>query len=273
MLVIACCVLFGAVESQTLVRPLVLAGLSPGAYSTRHADVFSWVKNQAALARVRRISVGLAGERRFMLPGLQSFQAVWAIPMGAGSFGLQLARGGLQAYRENQLALAYGRPLGDNVDLGLQFNYTSIGAGQYGQASALSFELGSVFHLTGKLHAGLQINNPKGGRFGASRAEQLPFVYTAGLGYDASDKFFVGADITREENQDPVFRVVFVYKPVSQVITRAGVATSITSYWLGAAFILQSFEFGLISVYHQQLGWSPGCTLRFFVRDKKENGE
>ena len=38
-------------------------------------------------------------------------------------------------------------------------------------------------------------------KFGKNSEEKLASIYTVGLGYEASDKFLVSAEIEKEENQ------------------------------------------------------------------------
>ena len=39
----------------------------------------------------------------------------------------------------------------------------------YGNSSAINFEIGTVFHLTDKLHAGVHAYNPVGGKYGKNQ--------------------------------------------------------------------------------------------------------
>jgi hypothetical protein len=92
---------------------------------------------------------------------------------------------GFSDYNESQIGLAYGRKLGSKVDVGVQFNYNAIRISSYGNSSAVNFEIGTVLHLTERLHAGVHVYNPAGGKFGKNQQEKLASVYTAGVGYEA----------------------------------------------------------------------------------------
>ena len=58
----------------------------------------------------------------------------------------------------DRLGLAYGRKLGSKIDVGAQFNYNGIRIAEYGNAAALSFEIGVIMHLTDKLHTGIPVS-------------------------------------------------------------------------------------------------------------------
>jgi hypothetical protein len=50
--------------------------------------------------------------------------------------------------------------LGSKVDVGVQFNYYNVRIAGYGNAPAINFEIGTIFHLTDKLNTGFHAYNP-----------------------------------------------------------------------------------------------------------------
>jgi hypothetical protein len=174
-------------QAQTLRRPVAASSIGLGAYSNTHSDVFSFTANQAALARFQNTGIGVYGEKRFMLSELSLYNLAFTLPTRSGNFGFKGGYYGFNQYNETQASLASGRALGDRVDIGVQFNYNAIKVAGYGNATAVSFEAGFLLHLTEKLNAGIHINNPVGGEYNKGDHEKLPFVYTVGLGYEASD--------------------------------------------------------------------------------------
>ena len=249
--------------AQTLRRPVAAAYTGLGAYSLNHADVFSFTSNQASLAQLKNISAGVYGERRFLLSELNSYTAVIGLPTHSGNFGLKAGYSGFSDYNETQLGIAYGRKLGNKVDIGAQFNYHGIRISSYGNASAISFELGTVLHLTDKLHAGVHINNPVGGKFGKDQQEKLSSVYTVGLGYEASQKFFISIEIEKEEDQPVNVNAGFQYKFIPQLLARAGMSSATSSAWIGLGLTIKSLRLDVTTSYHPQLGITPGLLLLF----------
>jgi hypothetical protein len=186
---------------QTLRRPVAVGYTGLGAYSMDHVDVFSFTANQAALAQLNNISAGVYGERRFLLNELNNYTAVIGLPTAAGSFGAKAGYSGFNDYNETQLDIVYARKLGGKLDIGVQFNYQGIRIAGYGNATAIGFESGTILHLTERLNAGIHISNPVGGKFGKDQQEKLSSLYSFGLGYDASENFFVSLEIEKEEDQ------------------------------------------------------------------------
>lgn len=259
-----------ASHSQTLRRPVAAPYIGLGAYSFNHIDVFSFTSNQASLAQLKNAAAGVYGERRFMLNELNNYNAAIGLPTRSGSFGLKAGYSGFSDYKETQIGLAYARKLGNKIDVGVQFNYNGIRVAGYGSASAISFEAGTIFHITEKLNTGFHINNPVGGKFGKDQQEKLPSVYTVGFGYDASQKFFFSAEVIKEEDQPVNVNAGLQYKFIPQLLARAGLSSATSSVWLGLGLSFKSFRLDVTTSYHPQLGISPGLLLLFNF-SKKEN--
>jgi hypothetical protein len=257
-----------SLPAQTPRKPISTNYIGLGAYSLNHVDVFSFTSNQASLAQIQHASAGVYGERRFLLSELNNYSAVIALPTSSGNFGLKTNYYGFSDYNETQLGLAYGRKLGNKVDIGAQFNYHSIRIAGYGNASTISFELGTVMHVTDRLHAGVHVANPVGGKFGKDQQEKLSSVYTIGLGYDASEKFFISAEIEKEEDQPVNVNAGMQYKFLSQLLARVGISTATSSAWAGIGLTWNSFRLDVTTSYHLQLGVTPGVLLVFNFNKK-----
>ena len=251
------------IYAQTVRRPVAALYTGLGAYSIDHADVFSFTSNQASLAQMKHASAGVYGERRFLLDELALYQLAIAVPTRSGNFGVKAGYYGFSDYNESQMGLAYGRKLGSKVDVGVQFNYNAIRISSYGNSSAINFEIGTVLHLTDKLHAGVHAYNPVGGKFGKNQEEKLASVYTAGLGYEASEKFFVSAEIEKEENQPVNVNAGMQYKFLPQLMARVGISTNTSNVYAGVGLSLKSFRLDVVAGYHPQLGITPGLMLLY----------
>lgn len=257
-------------QSQVLRRPLAAAYTGMGAYSINHVDVFSFTANQASLAQLKNSAAGVYGERRFLLSELNNYTATIGLTTNSGNFGVKANYSGFSDYNETQLGLAYGRKMGNKVDIGAQINYQSIRINSYGNASAVSFELGTILHLTDKLHAGLHATNPVGGKFGKDQQEKLSSVYSFGIGYEASDKFLVSAEIQKEEDQPVNVNAGVQYKFIPQLLVRAGMSSATSAAWLGLGLTIKSFRLDVTTSYHPQLGITPGV-LMLFNFNRKQN--
>lgn len=258
--VVCICLLSMSVTSQSLRQPLSAVYLGLGAYSTQHNDVFSFTSNQAALAQVKNAAVGIYGEKRFMLTETSVYSAAMAIPSSLGNFGVSVKYLGFKNFNESQFGLAYGRSLGKKVDIGVQFNYYGYRVPAYNSASTVNFELGALVHLTEKLNAGIHVYNPIGGEF-SKTDEKLTAAYKFGLGYDASDKFFISAEIVKEEDYPVNLNAGLQYRFAQQFFARAGIASATSVSYGGLGLAWGNFRLDVSASYHPQLGVSPGLLL------------
>lgn len=256
------------IHAQTLRRPVAAPYIGLGAYSLNHVDVFSFTANQASLAQLKNSTAGVYGERRFLLNELNNYTAAIGLITKNGNFGVKAGYSGFTDYNETQIGLAYARKLGTKIDVGVQFNYNGMRIPSYGNASAISFEIGTILHVSEKLHAGLHVNNPVGGKFGKDQAEKLSSVYALGIGYDASEKFFISCEIEKEEDQPINVNAGFQYKLIKELLIRAGVSSATSSVWVGLGLTVKSFRIDVTSAFHSQLGVTPGLLVLYNFNSK-----
>ncbi len=258
--------------AQTVRQPLIGNYLGLGAYSSGRSDAFSFIVNPAALAKTKN-SAGVYSERRFLLNAFSQYTAAAAFQTNSGAFGLQADYFGYSNYNESQLSLAYALPLGSKVDAGVKFNYYNLRIPAYQSSSTFYFEAGVLMHLSEKLHAGFSVYNPVGGNLDKAKNEKIAFVYRGGLGYEVSDKFFLTAEIIKEENKNVGVNAAFQYALVKQLFLRAGINTVTAQPFAGVGLKFGQFRIDVATVYHQQLGISPSVMLLFDFSKKQEPSE
>ncbi len=240
------------------------------AYSQKQNDVFSFTDNQAALAQQKNAAIGVYGEQRFLLSENSTYAMAAAIPTGMGNFGLKVNYAGFSDFNENAVGLAYARKLGKKVDIGVQFNYYGYRITSYGNASSVNFELGAILHLTDKINAGVHVYNPVGGKLGKSGDEKLASVYKFGLGYDASENFFVGIETIKEEDKSLNVTGGVQYQFEKRFFARIGFISETGSGFGGVGVSWKNIRLDIAANYHPQLGFSPGLLLIANFKGKKQ---
>ena len=235
-----------------------------GAYSSHQADVFSIVNNQASLAGITQASAGVYGERKFWLSETSMYTAAVAIPTSQGNFGANINYAGFNNFNESQVGLAYARSMGRMVDIGVQFNFYGYRVPAYIHQNTVNFEIGALVHLTDQLNIGLHAYNPVGGKF-SKTDEKLTAVYKLGIGYDASEKFFAGAEIVKEQGAPVSVNAALQYQFMKQFFARAGISTASSESYGGAGVSWNNFRLIVSGSYHPQLGWSPGLSLIYGI--------
>ena len=256
--------------SQTVRTPVTATFTHLTTYSTVHAHAFSFSSNQAALGSVKNLSAGIYSERRFLLKEMSLYSAAVAVPTHSGNFGLKGDYFGDVSYNETGLGLAYGRKLGDKIDVGVQFNYYSFKVAGYGSASSITAEGGMIVHVTEGFNVGIHLYNPTGVSVGKSAEEKLPAIYSAGFGYDVSEKFFIGAEMEKVEDQPVNVKTGVHYYFDEKMFASAGLASATATYYFGFGVMLKNIQLNAVASIHPQLGVTPGLLLLFNVAKGNE---
>jgi hypothetical protein len=254
-------------------QPLVSSYPGLGAYSKNAADAFSFMVNPAALANIKQTGAGIYSERRFLLNALSQYTAVAGFQTNSGAFGLQADYFGYSNYNETQIGLGYARSLGKKIDVGAKFNYYSLRIPAYTSTSTFHFEAGVLMHLSEKLHAGLSVFNPVGGELNKAANEKIASVYRGGLGYEVSDRFFISAELIKEEIKNAGVNAVFQYELVKQLLIRAGINTVNTQPFVGVGLKFGAFRVDVATAYHPQLGVSPAVMILINGKKKEDKSE
>jgi hypothetical protein len=260
----------GNVPAQMSRTHLSIPYTGIGTYSKNFNDAFSAINNQASLANYKQSAAGIYSERRFLLKELSSVAASIVIPSKAGGIGINAHYSGDVHFNNNQIGLAYARRLNEQVSLGIQFNYNNMRIAGYGNHSTVTFEIGGLWQVTQKIRMGLHVYNPVGGKFGKQQQEKLPAIYTMGMGYEASDNFFIGAEIIKEENQPVAVNAGMQYQFSQQFFARAVVSAATGQFAAGLGLKWKRCKVELISSRHQQLGFTPALILLFHFKNKTE---
>ena len=255
--------------AQSVRYPLAARYTAMGAYSKNFADVLSTTSNQAALVNIRAISAGVYAEKRFFLKELNVYSIGICLPISFGVLGMSAKSFGYSEYNETQIGIAYGKALG-NIDIGIQFNYNSFRIPGYGNDDVLNIEVGSLFHISEQLYAGIHVFNPTGVKFGNNNNEELASVYRAGLGFEASKKVFLCAEVIKEEDKPVTINAGFQYAFAEKLVARLGLFSETTTLYFGIGFQWNQFRMDITSSYHPQLGFTPGLMLLFKGINKEE---
>lgn len=257
-----------SVDAQSLRVPVSSSYQLLNAYSKTQSDVFSFTYNTAALARQKGWGAGAYAENRFLTREINHYSAVAGFETDRGNFGLQADYFGFSNFNEYQLGLAYARPLGENFDIGAQFNYYSYRIPAYGQNGALTFQIGAIGRLSDVLSVGLQVYNPVGGYLSKSNEEKLPSSYQFGAAYEPTSNVIVSATLQKEEGRDLNVTAGVFYQFDKQFFARAGVRTENNMPFAAAGVAFSDMRIDISVSHHAQLGFSPG--VMFIYQPQKK---
>lgn len=207
--------------------------------------------------------MGVYSERRFMLKELTQYSAVIAAPTKFGGTALVMDFMGGTDYSQSTIGFAYGRALGEKAGLGMQFNYNLVHIAGYGNTGNIDIELGTILHLTDKLHAGCHIYNPIKIMQSKHSNQAMPSVYSFGVGYEASDQLLIQTIIDKEENRPIIVHVSLHYALAKQFFLRGGISTLEGFSFVGAGLIWKNLRTDVSASWHPRLGFSPSLLLVF----------
>lgn len=252
-----------SLRAQTLRRPIASSYTSIGAYSIHQTDIFSVATNAASLAQLSAAAIGVYSEQRFMLKVFTQTNMVAALKSDAGNIALGVDHFGDRYYQETTFGGYYARSLGAKVDVGIGFHYNRMRIPGYLRLGSLSADLGLMMHFTEKLHGGFSVNYVAGNPLHRAPIKKMIPVIRSGLGYEVSEVFFLSVEVIKIEGSPASVLTGFQYRPVAVLQLRGGINAISHQPFLGVGVRLGQICLDVTAAYHLQLGFSPGCMLRY----------
>lgn len=227
-------------------------------------DLWSVHHNQAGLAGMDSLAVGVYYQNRFLTNELSLKGAAIAVPIGPGTFGVSFNNFGYSQYSENKFALAYAMKFGPNLRAGVQMDYlqTRIGEG-YGSQGAVAAELGIQAQLIEDLWLGVHVFNLNRAKIGDYNNERTPTILRLGLSYTFSEKLLLAVETEKDIDLEASYKFGMEYQVVKVLALRGGVSTAPTTAYAGLGLSLDRFQLDIAAAFHQQLGASPEISLTY----------
>lgn len=245
-------------QSSILLSSLNTPGVN--SYSSDNADVLSIEHNQGILAEVKKFSIGVNGERKFLLNDLSDYIVTAVLPIKEGAFGCIINRTGAIAYSQSLFGLSYGRKINDRMNVGVQFNYYLMNRMYFGNTSIINADLSLSAKVADQLYAGLQLHNLLPSVINKPD-ERVPFQISSGLGYVVSKELFLGMMIRKIETAALDWIPEIDYAINKIISARLGVQTSASLYFGAIGIILGNYKLEVTSSIHPYLGITPGLGL------------
>ena len=183
------------------------------------------------------------------------------MPTRTGTLAATFDYYGFSAYNEIQAGLAFGRTFTDYFSAGIKLNYlhTQI-TGEYGNADAVTFEIGILSQPIENLYVGVSVYNPSQSKMGS---EPIPTIYKAGIGYFFSDKALLAIETEKDLDQSAIFKVGIDYKLIDLVSLQAGISTNPSNYAFGIGFHYSEINLYVGFLKHQTFGFKPSFSLSY----------
>lgn len=160
------------------------------------------------------------------------------------------------------IGLAYARKLG-KLDLGIQFNNYMVHVTGYGHVSTVSMEAGALYHLTDNICTGIHIYNLSFLKQPNEDISKFATCISLGVGYNASESFYVGSEIIKTFQQPPDIKSGIQYRFNDKIFARIGISSLTSSYYVGAGVLIKSLRIDVTGSIHPQLGLTPGVLIAY----------
>ncbi|MBN2273724.1 MAG: hypothetical protein JXR41_01770 [Bacteroidales bacterium] len=229
------------------------------------SDAWSVFQNQAGLAAVSDLSLGLHYENHFFIPE-NSIKAIAAcIPVLKGVIGLNHAQFGYSKYYESRSGLAFGKSFGTHFSAGIQINYLMIHQpADFGNMHAVIPEGGILAQPFEKLFIGFHIFNPVQQHFPQYHEQAIPSTIKAGIGYSIVENVFLILEAGKEIKKKQVIRAGFEYMMTHNLTLCLGASTDeISRYAVGLGYRHKGLSLDFALSHHRWLGYTPYVTLTY----------
>jgi len=227
-------------------------------------DVWSYHNNPGALAKVDRLSAGLAYENRFLLRELQSQGLTVAVPLKVGVLSVGGLTYGYTQFRSTKAGLGYSMPLSERFYAGVQLNYQGIQLSQnYGNANTVTAEAGLYAEVTDKWSMGFSVFNLSRTRLSEFKDDRLTTVMRLGTSYEFSKKLLIAAEFEKSIEYDLRFKSGLEYQIIDDFYFRGGIATAPVEFSFGTGYNFGIIQLDLGTAYDMILGWSPHFSITY----------
>jgi hypothetical protein len=259
----------GRLKSQSPVNQIGARALSVSGSSVTFSDVWSQFNNQAGMAYLKGINIGLAFQNEFSVKELSTKSIALALPLKSGVFGLNYYNFGYTAYSENKFGLAFARSLGKRFAVGIQLDYiyTHID-GDYGSNGIANGEIGILVEPIENLFVAAHLNNVWRTKRVDYSDEYLPTVFKIGASYKMYEKALLSFEVEKDMDFDPVFKSGLELELVENLYFRAGIASNPNVFSFGTGYAFHSFLIDLSFTKHPVLGFSQGISIVYSFKDR-----
>ncbi len=232
-------------------------------------DIWAQYHNQAALAYLSNIGIGVAFQNSFLIKELSTKSISVAIPLKSFVLGVNYYYFGYTKFNENKLALAFAKKIGKRIALGGQIDYfhTHISR-QYENKSAAVGELGIIAEPVNNLLIAAHVFNVWNAKFENSQDEYMPNTMKIGVAYLLQNSSTVSIEAEKSVNEKILIKTGVEIKFLDKFTVRAGVLGKPMAYSFGLGYEYKAFQLNIAFIEHHILGYSPAVSILYTFKNR-----
>ncbi len=223
-------------------------------------DSWGLYNNPASTSKLENIAAGFTYDFHPTPIGSSRTAAFLALPVQIGVVSVGAYRFGDELYNEHILSTSFASKFG-LASLGAQVNYIQYQAEGFGSKGVISVNLGGIAELTPQLSIGayiININQPE-----ISGEEKLPTKLVAGLGFKPIEKVFIAAEIEKDLDFDPTWKMGIEYAFHKKFSARTGYNLRPNTGFFGLGFKTKKFTIDYALQYQVLLGLSHQASIGY----------
>jgi len=234
-----------------------------GRTSVALTDFWGVQNNQAGIALIDKINIGICYENRFLINRLSTKDMAIVVPTKIGVLGASFNYFGYSLYNDMKIGLTYARSFSPYFRVGLQLDYlmTSLGD-NYGTKNNVTFELGVQSDVTKNLTIGAWVYNPIQVKLANYNNEKIPAIFRLGLTWQIIKGFLVSVEAEKNTGITPILlRGGLEYGIHDKFFFRGGFSTYQEIFSMGFGMKFKFLRLDISAVMHQSLGFSPQASI------------
>ena len=231
------------------------------------SDEWAILNNVAGLANVEATTAALSYTINTFLPGGNVQALAVNIPSKSLAFGMGAFSFGDPVYREQVITAGVANTFG-LASLGIKLNYIQYRAAGFGQKGFLTMSMGGIAEISSEFLIGAHIVNINQPKYSDQEDERIPTTLHLGIRYTFSDKVLMTAELEKDIDFSPVFKMGCAYTPQEKITLRTGFNLNPNAAFIGAGFILKYFLLDYAIGYRMEIGISHQASLGYQFRKK-----
>jgi hypothetical protein len=223
-------------------------------------DSWGLFNNPASTAKLENTGAGFTYDLHPMPSGANRTAAVISVPVPVGVITGGAYRFGDDLYNEHVISVGFASKFG-LASLGMQANYIQYSAEGFGIKGVASINLGGIAELTPQLAIGayiVNLNQPE-----ISGEEKLPTKLVAGLGFKPIEKLFIAAEIEKDLDLDPTWKMGLEYLFHKKFCARTGYNLQPNTGFFGLGFKTKKLTLDYAVQYTVSLSFSHQASVAY----------